>query len=335
MITASLTSTARAHAAAGAWAELCALLRASPDETKASPELTNLYAESLLRTGDLATASRVVDDALLNLRRHGDRPALRRAVNLAGAAYFELGQFDDAEAAFEHAVELAGYDGDDLLMARAANNLALIATIRRRYEDALGRYRMAIPAYQRLGNVLGLAESYHNMAIAYRDQHALDLADEHERRAIEFARQAGNARAAASAMVGRAEIALRRGDCPVAERTAAHAANEFQAMSDPARRADALRVCGAARATLGKTTEAAASIDEAMALARGCGAASIEAECLWSRAELAYKTGERDLALADVRAALAIFIRLSSDRDRVALETWMRDHGFDVPEPNA
>jgi tetratricopeptide (TPR) repeat protein len=326
MITSSLVAVARAHASSGAWAELRALLLAQKDEVAQSTELTNLLAESYLRTGDPRGASEVLSGAMQTLPRFGDRVALRRAVNLSGAAHFELGEIESAESAFERAIELAVQDGDDLLMARATHNLAVIANIRGRHADALARYRLAIPAYQRLGHVVAIAESHHNIARTYRDQGALDIADDHEQRAIEFGRQAMNLRVIASALVGRAEIALKRSDAAMAEVEAMRAARDFGRIPDPSRQADALRVCGVARAALGKREAAARSIEEALGIARSCGAALVEGECLFARAELSAGSGMLDSARDDARHALTIFTRLNAEADKVAVERWLATH---------
>jgi tetratricopeptide (TPR) repeat protein len=325
----SLVTESRALAASGAWVELSALLRRREPEARTSSTLITLFTEALLRTGQPR-------DALAWIHAHesavvlsGDRPAVRSAANLRGAAHVELGELDAAAASFEHALELARGDGDDLLVARATNNLAVLANIRGRHEEALGLYAVTLPAYQRLGDANGLALSYHNVAIAYRHLEQLDWADEHERRAIEFARQAANDHLVALARVGRAEVSLRRGDAALAEVTASRAARDLAAVPDPSRQADALRLCGVARLVLGRMDDAREALDAAVALASAHGSALIEAECLRARAELSGATGAWADALRDAGQAAEIFERLGNVAEGETMKAWIARHRAD------
>ncbi|MDQ3697708.1 MAG: tetratricopeptide repeat protein, partial [Gemmatimonadota bacterium] len=251
-----LLDAARAHASAGEWSSLRSLLNGREETVSRRPELAFLLAEAELRLGDPRTAIPRLGAVLVSLERNGDNAALRRALNLLGAAYFETGDLASAEAAFGRALDLAHAERDDLLIARATNNLGAIANVHGEHERALAHYQLAVPAYQRLGNVLGLAESYHNMAITFRDARRYDSADEYERRAIEFAREGGSARLQAMAQVGRAELCLLRGDAHLADVGARRAALEYAAIPDPVGEADALRLAGAARLAAGASDDA-------------------------------------------------------------------------------
>ena len=317
----ALLSAARDHAAHGRWDAVRATLtdRIRPESTR--PEAALLLAEAELRLGDPRRAKGWLTHALLALGRAGDLAAQRRAVNLLGAAHFALGELDAAESAFVRAVELGRSDGDDLLVARATNNLGAIANIRGRREVARGLYQLAVPAYQRIGSALGLAESFHNMAITFRDVRQLDQADEYERRAIEFAREAANPRLEAMARSGRAEVCLLRGDARLAEAGAQRAAYEFASIPDPVGEAEALLLIGIARTHLGKRDEAEAALDRAVSLARQYGNALIEAESLRARAELlASQRTAAVRARADAEGAIAIYARLGAHKERDALQ---------------
>ena len=302
--------TARARAAAGAWAEVRALLYRESEAARASAELTTLLGEALLRTGHAREARSWLDEALPRLERSGDRAALRRVVNLAGAAGFELGDVSAAEQHFGRALELGRADGDDLLVARATNNLGAIADLRGQRREALALFQLALPAYQRLGHPLGLAQSWHNMAIAYRHLGEAGSADECELRAIEFAREAESRQLAAMAQVGRAELTLARGDAALAAAQARRAAHEFAEIPDPAREADALRLAGTAALATGNLSAAHEATDRAVALAEAHGSALIEAESRRARALVRRRAGDAEGARADGRRAAELFERL-------------------------
>lgn len=322
--------SANALAARGAWTELATFLAKHEAAARAQPELANLRGEAFLRSGRPREARAWVTEVMPAIERRGDRVALRRAVNLLGVAQFELGDLATAEPAFDRALELGREDGDDLLVARAMNNLGTIANVRGDRERALSLYALAVTAYQRLGQCMGLAESYHNMAITFRDLGTLDRADECERRAIEFAREAGNARLIALGRLGRAEISLRSGDAALAGAAARRAAADLAAVPDPIQQAYALRLVGLASQAEGDVAEARESLDAALALARAHGGALDEAETLRARAELWVAMGDLASGRADARAAIAIFDRMHAVRDRDALARWAENNTADA-----
>jgi tetratricopeptide (TPR) repeat protein len=264
-------------------------------------------------------------DAIPVIERRGDRSALRRAINMIGVAEFQLGELDAAGPSFEYALELGQQDGDDLLVARATNNLGIIANIRAQRERALGLYALAEAAYQRLGDTVGLAECHHNMAITFRDTGDLDRAEDHELRAIEFAREAANAMLLAQARLGRAEIRLRKGDVAFAEAAAMRAASDFSALPEPIQEADALRLVAVAALAQGKLAIAQAMLDAALRLAQQKGGALNEAEILQARAELHDRLGNHAARRRDALAAIAIFKRLQANVDRQVLSDWLRE----------
>jgi tetratricopeptide (TPR) repeat protein len=254
------------------------------------------------------------------LAEDGDRVSHRRAMNIIGVASFAIGELDDANAAFTTALELASQAEDLLVLARATNNIGAIANLRGDRERALSHYRIALPTFQRLGQHRGLASSYHNIAITFRDMGQLDEADEHERHAIEYATEGAVPRLACMGRIGRAEIALRRGDAPLAEMTARLAAQELVRLGDPQNEADTRRLIGAACAAQQKYFDALESLDAALAIAQARGYALNQAETLRDRMQVWVAQGEKRLAIADAKAAIAIFTRLGASAEREALE---------------
>ncbi|HEY9014108.1 MAG TPA: tetratricopeptide repeat protein, partial [Gemmatimonadales bacterium] len=263
---------------------------------------------------------------LLQLASRGERVALRRVMNLLGIALFELGRMEEAATILEQVAEVAWNSGDDLLLAKARNNLGTIANVRGQRDQALTLYQLAVPVYQRLGSPRGLAECYHNMAITYRDAHALDRADECERRAIEFASEAGSNQLTALARLGRAEISLRRDEVSLAEAGATFAVAGFRQAGDPIGEADALRVIGVTRTLQGKVEQARVALEAALALAREHGAALCEAETLRALAERAAAVGEPDEARAHATSAIALLQKLGAIEDAEAVRKWMEEN---------
>lgn len=314
-----LLTTARQLAAAGAWRELVVLLAPCADGGTASAEEALLYAEALMRSGDERQALTFLRDVEPSLADTASRALHRRAVNMIGVASFALGDLDVANAELSRVLELATHDDDLLMMAQATNNLGAIANLQGRHEDALWQYRLALPMLQRLGQARLLAEGYHNMAITFRDVGELVEADEHEHRAIDYARDGAAPRVAAMGRVGRAEIALRRGDAPLAETTARLAIDELAPLGDPLNEADAQRVVGAACAAQERYDDALEAFARALDIARAHGHALNEAETLRDRGDVQLRRGAHALALDDALASLAIFEKLGAQSECEAL----------------
>ena len=321
----SALTRARDHRARGQWVFLREMYEDMDGTSPSSPELAVLLAEAQLRVGEPRVAQRLLEEVIPIFERRGDSTAHCQALNMLGAAHFEAGDLADAEEAFSRVMELALARGNDLLVARATNNLGSIANIRKRHEIALGLYQLAVPAFQRTGNIAGLAETHHNMAIAYRDLRQLGQAERSERRAIEFAREAEDRRLLAMARVGRAELNLLNGQAEVAHAGARMAANECRDIPDPVGEADALRLVGAARLALGALHEAQAAVDRAVMLARKHGNTLVEAEALQTRARIFARIGDRRQARTDAQLAINLYGRLDTLAEQQALEQWMRE----------
>ena len=307
----------------GDWPALDTFLGERAAELQAHPDLIALRGEALLRGGRMRDARNWLAAGIKAIEKRGDHVVHRRAINLLGAAHLELGELEPARLAFDRAIELGREEGDDLLVARATNNLGIIANIQGEQEGALALYALAVASYQRLGHAHGLAESHHNMGVSFRHLGDLDRADECERRAIDFAREAGSVRLAALARLGRAEISLARGDAMLAVATALRVAKEFAAIHDPIQQAGALRVVGIARTVAGWFATALVALNESLDLARLHGSALDEAETLRALANLALATDDRCDARTHARHAIVIFERLGASKDRDLLSAWL------------
>ncbi len=319
----ALRSEAQRLAATGAWHSVGALLFEERDVVGHNLECTTLLAEALLRTGRSRQAREWLQDALPAHEASDDRRHLRRALMLRGAAHFEQGELAEARQAFTRAMEQGREDEDDAVVARAMNNLGAIANIEGKWSEAMALYHLAVSAHQRLGNRLGLAECFHNMAITYRDLGRLQEADELEQRSVAHARESGESRMEAHARLGRAEIALRRGDPSWAEASARRVALDFAAAGDLERRADALRLAGVACMRQGKRPEARSLLDEALGQTRALGATLNAAETLRARAELRQSEGDLPGARADTRDALELFGQLGAEAEATELRRWL------------
>lgn len=307
-----LFDAARTAAGSGAWGDVRAALEQDPAASLRDGPRAILLAEAYLRTNEARAAIQYLDAALPLLLRAGDRPSLRRTINMQGAAAFALGTLDDATGRWSAALEMAQHDDDALLSARATNNLGIVAALKGDAERAITCYKRAITDYQRLGSAQGLAESWHNMAISLRTRGELNPAEDAELRALEFASEISNLRLVMMAQVGRAEVALRRGDASWARAMAQRAVKHFASLPDYLLESDALRLHADACSRMGFGIEADRSIARALELAREHGHLTQEAQALQTHAQMLLARGDVAGARREGTAAREAFSRLGS-----------------------
>lgn len=308
----------------GDWLRVRALLAGVPDSER-DIETVLLLAESHLRTANATSARELLEASLPELERTGGA-VLRKGLMMLGAAYRAVGDTQLAEDVWKRVVTMAYEAGDQLSLARATNNLGIIANIRGDRRDALAKYQLAIPAYQNLGHVAGLAESFHNMAISYRDERELDQADECEQRAIEYALASANPRFAAAAKLGRAEVTYRRGDAVLCASIAGRVAREFDVLGDPVAKADATRLLGLTWLARGHLALAEESLHEALGTANVHHDTLLQAECHRALAELRTHQRQTDRAEEHVHRAIALYEQLGARGDADATRDWANDN---------
>jgi len=311
--TEELRAELEALAAQRRWGEIQTRVAGLEDRALAAdPKLAYLTAEALFHLGHVERALGLALAAEAEYRTRYDQVNLLAALNLAGAVQFELGDLEGAEERFSDLLELARERGDDEMSGRATNNLGAIASLRGDHERALSLFRLSVPAYQKVGFTLGLAQTDHNLGIVHRDLGYWREAERHYRNAQRHSRQLGEPRLAAMARAGRAEVSHLCGDQVFAELEARYALEVFMELGDELGRADVLKLLGAVAAARSSWDEATRYYDEALGLARRYANPLLEAEVLEGRAKVHRQGGRLALAVADLEVAAAAYRRLGA-----------------------
>jgi tetratricopeptide (TPR) repeat protein len=105
---------------------------------------------------------------LAQVMGQGNSRLVRNLLNLLGVVQFEAGELASAESTWLELLCRASQAQDDNFAARANNNLGIVYTLRGQSYEAVASYERALTAYRQLGYRRGLAQSHHNLAIAYR-----------------------------------------------------------------------------------------------------------------------------------------------------------------------
>lgn len=113
------------------------------------------------------------DEALALLARWPDPAAEVRVLNEMGWAYMVLGRYDEASAMAGRGRDLAEREGDSPGLARALNNLGVIARSRGEPGQAIVFFEKALAIERVLGRPREIAGVLNNLGVA----HGFDLAD--------------------------------------------------------------------------------------------------------------------------------------------------------------
>jgi len=264
-------------------------------------------ATAAMRQGNLPVAAALAADAATRFRARADVDGRMRSENLLGAVAFETGRVGDAEHCFGAALELAQKLDDSLMTARASNNLASVAHLSGRPELALSLYRTALLSYQRLGDRRGMAETSHNLGIAFRQLRQWSDAERAAEEAVRHAEVTGDAALRALVMVGRAELHLELAAWPLAEREIERAAVLATEAADPIGVAETGRLRALLYLGLGDAAGALRLALAARAEADALGSALLAAECATVAARAARTLGRDEEAgalRADAKARL-------------------------------
>ena len=297
-------------AANGQWDQLLESLgKLERASVVADPRLAYSLGEALYHTGRMRELAAFAAEYEQAARSAADTVATMKALNLRGIAAFELGDTEVARTSFDTLMELAEGEGDEEMLARAANNLGAISNLRGRRHEAIAYYSLAIPIYQRLNQERGLAQTHHNLGLSYRDlEQPKDAVDAYSK-AISLAEDIPYPLLIAMATVGRAEVELQFGDLEFSRRLVERGLRLSREIKDPISEAEALRVRGLTRAgRAGAANEdAQADLDAALGLAAETGNRLLEAEIERDSARLALRRGRPGQARRRFERALTGF----------------------------
>jgi tetratricopeptide (TPR) repeat protein len=263
-----------------------------------------LAATAATRLGELDTAETLAEEAVRRFAERGDFDGRMRALNLLGVIGFERGRLAEAERRLTEALSLAYRLEDSLAAARACNNLASVAHLQGRPDEAVGLYRGALLGYQRLGDRRGTAETYHNLGLAYRQLADYDEAESAVSQAVRHAESVGEPALMALTSGGRAELRIDRGDAELALPELERAARLAEVAGDVIGAAEVRRIRALAAWRQDRHDEAVEEAEAARRTAAEHDVALLRAECA-ALAALAYRSLGR-LELAEERRAEAL-----------------------------
>jgi tetratricopeptide (TPR) repeat protein len=304
--------TARRAVHAGRFRDAWDDLARQPETVRHSPEWDLLAAMTRWRLGEFRPSYAAALQARDGYRAQGDVDGEMRAENVAAAGAFALGHLADAERGFSRALQLAEGLGDELTMARCANNLGNVAFYLGNGAGALGYYRLAGARFERVGHRHGLAETLINMGLVWRDLGRLADSQEAAERALDVAEAIASQRLVAQALAMRGEALGLLGDLPLGRAQVSRALGLARAQEDHLAEVEALRILAHLEAEATDFAAAERLGREALALAGSLAHPWAVATVQRDLGDLFAQAGRRIEAATAFRAAAAAYQRLGA-----------------------
>jgi tetratricopeptide (TPR) repeat protein len=327
-ITPELVAHAEALAQSRHWRELKHLLIAVPlEELQKHPRILFLLADAYGRLGFAERALEMAKQAAILFDQAGDARSRVTARNRVGRFLFERGLLDEAEGTFRDVVTDADTLGLIDVLGGALNNLGAIASIRGGRDEALQCYEGALAAFTRTRNEHGVAHTYHNLALIYRDAGLAQEAEALFAEVVQRATLVGDEWLATVASTARAEAHLQGGASDsgaAADAMARQALLRFDVFASTLGQAEAQKLAGMAAVSRGDLAMAERRLTDAIQLADRHGNPLIAAEAHYERGLVRLALGQSDAATRDLSAAASTFTDMGNEdaarRAREALQ---------------
>lgn len=294
------------------------------EDLLAEPELGILLGFGWYHCGQGQQALELLDGLRHRLRREGNTRLHRRLQNLHAVVLFSQGALVPAERLWTDLRQQSEVVGDTLTQSWAYTNLAVIADIQCRWEDALANAKRAAAAYWRLGDLRGIARSHHTMGMTYRQLGLLREADTSFERAAAYLRHSGTVDEIAYTELERGLTLYMLRDASLARANVHRAQERFIRLAHVRGQGDSLRVLAIFARYEGRLDEARRLLGSALACVREAGDRLTEAEVLEEQAVLEKLEGNLGGSTHRAGEAAVIYRALGADRRGERMEERLR-----------
>jgi tetratricopeptide (TPR) repeat protein len=314
-----------------------ALERLPLDDGPFIARLRRRLGTTFLYKGAYADTAATLRDALAALPDENDPEAARIELKV-GQLHYRRGEFEPARAALELAVELGSRMGIDDLVAEGLkelgnvavdtgdlqaaaehyrgsralyeriedmlgladihSNLGILDRRTGRYDQALREYEAALTLRERMGHLLGIGTCYNNIAEVHRTRGDFEQAIPAYLRAIETWASIGNAAGVGVALVGLGAARTESGDTGQGRVDLLEAEERFAALGSTRHLPDLYRYLATADLAEGNLDAAARAAERSLEFARAAQARHQEAATMRVLGQIMLARGEVDGARA-------------------------------------
>ncbi len=280
-------------------------------EQQLSAEKVEVFLEIgqlLVRTGEMDRALGYIHRALGGYRRLDNRLGMCKSLRNLGVIYFELGEFDDAEAAFEEAIAIAQHEGLSILYADISNNLGTIKNIRGNWKAALECYTRAHDLYDKEGEVRKSAYTLNNIGITLLEQDRPNNARGYFVSAWEVADKIKDEALRLILDINLTDLYLRIGEIEPSRRSCRNALDYLESKNlKNSQLAEAKKLAGRIEMQEKNFDRSLMYYQEALKISKDLGLQYIQAETMFELGQLYFQTEEHMEALQALEEAFSLF----------------------------
>lgn len=292
----------------------------SPADLTTEPELGLMLGFGWFHTGQWTRALDVVQILQAGMRRGGNSKASRRVQNLHAMVLLEQGDLGAAEELWIELHDLSSQAGDLTTLAWANSNLAIVADVQCRWEDALASSQRAAAVHQRLGDRNALGGTHHNIGMTYRQLGFLHDSARNFERAADYFRDHGNEDEIARTEMERGLTLYMLGDERLARAGVSRALERFTRLGHGVGQSDSQRVLAIFALHERRFDEARRLLDAALARIREATDRLTEAEILEELAVLEKLEGNVGESARWAGDATLIYSRMGAGRRAERME---------------
>ena len=246
------------------------------------------------------------------------------AHNNLAIVYIEQGNLSSAQTELEASLELAESLDDHRLAGHCYNNLGVLTCIQGKFSAAIVRFQHALPYREIANDIKGLAETCHNMAMAYKDLDDLDQSEIYLEKAREHVQNSRDQGLKANILLTSAELTCRRNDYPYSLILSKQVLNMQKELGDTPGIADTHRLMGEIHLKQNQLEPARKHLSEALDSFQRLNIPLGEAECLKNLGLCEMSLQDSSGAAEHLKAALILFEKLGNTRESEILESHIR-----------
>ncbi len=285
-----------------------------------SPDISDKKIEALRWIGFIFSSQNKWKEALryfqeslsLCIATH-EQEGKAQAYNSISILYFEQGEYGLASENWHKALEIiSNFETGTRLAAKIHNNLGILENVQGNFQNALAYYSESIPRFEKIGNTLGLAEVYHNMAMTYCDLDRWSEAEMYYNKSHRLAREVGDIRLQSIIKLNRVKIYLNINDLLLAEALCNQALKTFLSLNDRLGEAECYKFLGVISTYRTNWKTASGFFQKGIKLTQKFKCPLNEAEVRYEYGQMLKQKNSRKYAQKQFEQALILFIRLGA-----------------------
>jgi tetratricopeptide (TPR) repeat protein len=235
-----------------------------------------------------------------------------------GVVYQEQGDYEAASEVYRGV--LAQPDLKRSVATYASNNLAVLATIRGDFDEAIAQYKICLEMYEETGNQREAARTYQNLGMTHADRQEWQEAMSCYSRSFEMAQANNQLDVMANTYLSQAELLLDLGDSSMVTACCVRALEDYQQIGDRLGEADAYRLLGRVFTLRKQWSTATSLFQDSIRLNEEYSNPLGRAEAYRDLAVMQASRGHKTDALASFERAQAEFEKLGARADAATVE---------------